>query len=65
MKLLRKQLGSKKLITAAVATSPFYNSKQTPSTSLDPAWGSTVDFLNVMVIVSTIQLILYTHGLSV
>ncbi|SAM05821.1 hypothetical protein [Absidia glauca] len=49
MKLLRKQLGSKKLITAAVATSPFYNSKQTPSTSLDPAWGSTVDFLNVMV----------------
>ncbi|KAI8338703.1 glycoside hydrolase superfamily [Chlamydoabsidia padenii] len=49
MKLLRKELGNKKLITAAVSTAPFLNNKRQPSTSLSHDWAKTVDFFNVMV----------------
>ncbi|CAO3630695.1 unnamed protein product [Cunninghamella blakesleeana] len=49
MKLLRKQLGDKKLITAAVAINPFNDGSQEPSYDLNSAWGTTVDYLNVMV----------------
>ncbi|KAI8331878.1 glycoside hydrolase superfamily [Chlamydoabsidia padenii] len=49
MQLLRQKLGVNKLITAAVAISPFLDSSQEPSSYLDPAWGQTVDYLNVMV----------------
>ncbi|CAO3635172.1 unnamed protein product [Cunninghamella echinulata] len=49
MKILRKQLGSKKLITAAVAITPFNDDSESPSDQLNAAWGTTVDYLNVMV----------------
>lgn len=49
MQLLRQKLGANKLITAAVAIAPFFDGSQEPSSYLDPAWGTTVDYLNVMV----------------
>ncbi|ORZ19586.1 glycoside hydrolase superfamily [Absidia repens] len=49
MKTLRQKLGTDKLITAAVAIAPFFDSSQEPSSYLDAAWGTTVDYLNVMV----------------
>ncbi|KAI8084794.1 glycoside hydrolase superfamily [Halteromyces radiatus] len=49
MKNLRQRLGDNKLITAAVATAPFFDSSQSPSSYLDSSWGTTVDYLNIMV----------------
>ncbi|KAI8067069.1 glycoside hydrolase superfamily [Gongronella butleri] len=49
MTLLRQKLGSGKTLSAAVATTPFNDASQNPEDSLDAKWGSTLDYINIMV----------------